>query len=57
MQFDLTPEQRRLQIRARELARGPVAERAAEIGDQRRHDIRRPLVECDFGLLDGRRKL
>ena len=31
MQFDLTPEQRRLQIRARELARGPVAERAAEI--------------------------
>ena len=31
MQFDLTPEQRRLQIRARELARGPIAERAAEI--------------------------
>ena len=31
MQFDLTPAQRDLQARAREIARGPVAERAAEI--------------------------
>ena len=31
MQFDLTPAQRTLQGRARELARGPIAERAAEI--------------------------
>jgi len=31
MQFDLTPPQRALQARARELARGPIAERAAEI--------------------------
>ncbi|MGE5270051.1 MAG: 3-sulfinopropanoyl-CoA desulfinase [Thiohalocapsa sp.] len=31
MQFDLTPAQRALQARARELAQGPVAERAAEI--------------------------
>ena len=29
----------------------------AEIGDQRRHDIRRPLVDNDLGLLDRRRKL
>ena len=31
MQFDLTPAQRVLQGRARELARGPIAECAAEI--------------------------
>jgi alkylation response protein AidB-like acyl-CoA dehydrogenase len=31
MQFDLTPAQRALQAKARELARGPIAERAAEI--------------------------
>ena len=31
MQFDLTPPQRALQAKARELARGPIAERAAEI--------------------------
>ena len=31
MQFDLTPAQRALQEKARELARGPIAERAAEI--------------------------
>jgi 3-sulfinopropanoyl-CoA desulfinase len=31
MQFDLTPAQRALQQRARELARGPIAARAAEI--------------------------
>src|SRR6516164_4335697 len=31
MQFDLTPAQRALQGKARELARGPIAERAAEI--------------------------
>ena len=31
--------------------------RVAEIGDQRRHDIRRPLVERDLGLLDRRRQL
>src|SRR5262252_7800663 len=31
MQFDLTPAQRALQGRARELARGRIAERAAEI--------------------------
>ena len=31
MQFDLTPAQRALQGRAREMARGPIAERAAEI--------------------------
>jgi len=31
MQFDLTPAQSALQGRARELARGPIAERAAEI--------------------------
>ena len=31
MQFDLTPAQRDLQARAREIARGPIAERAAEI--------------------------
>jgi alkylation response protein AidB-like acyl-CoA dehydrogenase len=31
MQYDLTPTQRRLQARARELARGQIAARAAEI--------------------------
>src|SRR3954452_21941066 len=31
MQFDLTPAQRALQAKARELARGRIAERAAEI--------------------------
>src|SRR3954467_15916617 len=31
MQFDLTPAQRDLQARAREMARGHIAERAAEI--------------------------
>src|SRR6185369_9791756 len=31
MQFDLTPPQRALQAKARELARGGIAERAAEI--------------------------
>jgi 3-sulfinopropanoyl-CoA desulfinase len=31
MQFDLTPAQRTLQAKARELARGPIAGRAAEI--------------------------
>ena len=31
--------------------------RVTEIGDQRRHDIRRPLVEGDLGLLDRRWKL
>src|SRR5215469_1003306 len=31
MQFDLTPGQSALQGRARELARGPIAERAAEV--------------------------
>jgi len=31
MQFDLTPAQRALQAKARELARGPIAGRAAEI--------------------------
>ncbi len=31
MQFELTPAQRALQMKARELARGPVAARAAEI--------------------------
>lgn len=31
MQFNLTPAQRKLQERAQELARGPIAERAAEI--------------------------
>jgi hypothetical protein len=31
--------------------------RVAEIGDQRRDDIRRPLLDGDLGLLDGRRKL
>ena len=31
MQFDLTPAQRELQARAREIARGRIAERAAEI--------------------------
>jgi hypothetical protein len=31
--------------------------RVAEIGDQRRYDIRRPLVDRDLGLLDRRRKL
>ncbi len=31
MQFDLTPAQRGLQAQARELAQGPIAERAAEI--------------------------
>ena len=31
--------------------------RVTEIGDQRRHDIRRPLVDRDFGLLDRRRQL
>ena len=31
MQFDLTPAQRALQARARELAQGPIAARAAEI--------------------------
>ena len=31
MQFDLTPPQRALQAKARELARGRIAERAAEI--------------------------
>jgi hypothetical protein len=29
----------------------------AEIGDQRRDDIRRPLVDDDLGLRNGRRKL
>jgi len=27
----------------------------AQIGDQRRHDVQRPLVGGDFGLLDRRR--
>src|SRR5215204_385257 len=31
MQFELTPAQRKLQAKARELARGQIAERAAEI--------------------------
>ena len=31
--------------------------RIAEIGDQRRDDIRRSLVDGDVGLLDRRRKL
>ena len=31
MQFDLTPAQRALQAKARDLAQGPIAERAAEI--------------------------
>jgi hypothetical protein len=31
--------------------------RIAEIGDQRRYDVRCPLVECDLGLRDGGRKL
>ena len=31
MQYDLTPAQRALQGKARELARGPIAQRAAEI--------------------------
>ena len=31
--------------------------RVAEIGDQRRDDIRRPLVDSDLGLLNDRRKL
>jgi hypothetical protein len=31
MQFDFTPAQRALQGKARELARGPIAGRAAEI--------------------------
>ena len=31
MQYELTPTQRKLQAQARELARGHVAERAAEI--------------------------
>jgi alkylation response protein AidB-like acyl-CoA dehydrogenase len=31
MQYDLTPAQREVQGRAREIARGPIAERAAEI--------------------------
>ena len=31
--------------------------RVAEIGDQRRDDIRRPLVIGDFGLFDRRRQL
>ena len=31
MQFDLTPTQRALQVKARELARGSIAGRAAEI--------------------------
>lgn len=31
MQFDLTPSQRALQAKARELARGPIADRAADI--------------------------
>ena len=31
MQFDLTPPQRALQAKARELGRGGIAERAAEI--------------------------
>jgi len=31
MQFDLTPPQRAFQAKARELARGPIAARAAEI--------------------------
>jgi len=35
----------------------PPRGRVAEIGDQRRDDIRRPLIECDLGLLDRRRKL
>src|SRR4029077_16957416 len=37
MQFDLTPAQRALQAKARELARGPITERAAEI--DRREEI------------------
>jgi hypothetical protein len=31
--------------------------RVAEIGDQRRDDIRRPLIDGDFGLLERRRQL
>jgi hypothetical protein len=35
----------------------PPRRRVAEIGDQRRDDVRRPLVDSDLGLLDRRRKL
>ena len=35
----------------------PPRRRVAEIGDQRRHDVRRPLVDGEFGVLDRRRKL
>jgi hypothetical protein len=31
--------------------------RVADIGDQRRDDIRRPLVDRDLGLLDRRWQL
>jgi hypothetical protein len=31
--------------------------RVTKVGDQRRDDVRRPLIECDFGLLNRRRKL
>ena len=34
-----------------------LCRRVTEIGDQRRDDIRRPLVEDNFGLLDRCRKL
>ena len=41
MQFDLTPAQRALQQRARELGQGPIFAREAEIDRAHVHDRRR----------------
>ena len=50
MQFDLTPAQRRLQTRARELAPGPIAARAAETDRTEEYpwDTVEPLKEAGF---------
>lgn len=50
MDFELSPAQRSLQARARELARGPVAERAAEIDRSEAYpwDIAEALCQAGF---------
>ena len=50
MQFDLTPVQRAIQAKARQLARGPIADRAAEIdrSEQYPWDNVKALADAGF---------
>ena len=50
MQFDLIPPQRAFQAKSRELARGRIADRAAEIDR-----TERPICEFQGGALDAGR--